>query len=63
MGELGSTKPLKRELHNVCGLKYDEYWKAVHIDKTMSQEAFDDWFKKYCAQCRWMSEVCMFGET
>lgn len=58
-----STKTPKRQLDRVCGLHYEEYWKKCNIDHTMSQEEFDAWLKKYCYQCAWMSDICMFGES
>lgn len=45
-----------------CGMHYEEYWRAVHIDHTMSQEEFNKWFMENCYQCCWMSEICMYGE-
>ena len=52
----------KTDMSSVCGMHYDEYWKAVHIDKTMSQEDFDKWLHENCCKCRNMSDICMYGE-
>ena len=28
----------KKDMSKVCGMHYEEYWDAVHIHKTMTQE-------------------------
>ncbi len=49
----------KCDMSATCGMRYDEYWWATNIYKTMSQEDFDRWLHDNCFQCRYMSEVCM----
>lgn len=52
----------KWDMSTSCGLMYDKYWADTHVHHTMSEEYFKKWFMENCARCKWMSEVCMFGE-
>ena len=52
----------KQSKYPECELKYQEYWMATHVDYTMTQEDFDDWLNEYCYKCKYMSEICMYGE-
>lgn len=54
-------KPLK-DLSQECGMHYAEYWMAVHVCHTMTEDEFHKWFSNYCAQCTNMCEICMAGE-
>ena len=49
----------KKDMSKVCGMHYEEYWDAVHIHKTMTQEDFDKWLYNNCDQCTFMSDICM----
>lgn len=51
-----------KDMSKECGMHYEEYWAAVHIHGTMTQEAFDAWFNEHCCQCTKMYEICMAGE-
>lgn len=48
-----------RDMSSACGMHYEKYWHAVHVEKTMSQEDFDKWLRGNCYQCKHMSEICM----
>lgn len=48
-----------KDMSSVCGMHYEEFWRAFHIDRTMSQEEFDEWFDTNCGRCTYMNEVCM----
>lgn len=50
------------DMSATCGMHYDEYWRAVHVDHTMSEDYFLCWFDRNCAKCTYMSEICMHGE-
>lgn len=52
----------REDMSNTCGMEYDSMWRKLNIEHTISQEEFDKWFKEHCAKCRYMSEVCMYGE-
>lgn len=32
-------------------------------DGKITEEEFQDWFSTHCAKCKYMSEVCMYGEV
>lgn len=51
----------RKDMSAACGMLYDEYWRAVHIDKTMTQEDFDKWLLEHCYNCCYMSDICMKG--
>lgn len=49
----------ERDMSAVCGMHYEEYWRATHTLRTMSQEDFDRWLMANCYKCRHMSDICM----
>jgi hypothetical protein len=52
----------KQDMSKTCGFKHNEYISAVHVTHTMSAEDWDKWYSKNCANCKYMSEICMYGE-
>ena len=52
----------KCDMSAVCGMHYDQYWSDTHVKHTMSEDYFLCWFDRNCAQCTYMSDVCMHGE-
>lgn len=52
----------KMNMSSTCGFKYEEYWRKTHMDQTMSQEDLDNYIDENCAKCRYMSDICMYGE-
>ena len=49
----------KKDMSPACEMRYEEYWAAVHIQKTMTQEDFDKWLRDNCCLCKFMNEICM----
>ena len=58
----GGSSMNKQSKYPECELKYQEYWMATNVYETMAQEDFDDWLNEYCYKCKYMSEICMYGE-
>ena len=53
----------KKDMSGTCGQHYDKYWDDTNIHHTMTPEAFEAWLRENCYKCRWMSDICMFGES
>ena len=52
----------KKDMSNECGFHYDEYWIKANQNHTMSHEEWTQWYNAYCGQCKYMCEICMYGE-
>lgn len=53
----------KQDMSKMCNFKYEENWIKANHDKTMEQEEWDKWFSEYCGKCKYMCEICMYGEN
>jgi hypothetical protein len=52
----------KLDMSDTCGQNYESNWYSAHVTRTLSQEKWQKWYSEYCANCKYMCEVCMFGE-
>lgn len=46
-----------------CNFKYSEYHVRANILNTMNKEEWEKWFSENCNKCKYMCEVCMYGEV
>lgn len=53
----------KKDNSNTCDFKYGEYWYKANHEKTMSQEEWLNWYDAHCQNCKYMCEICMYGEV
>lgn len=52
----------KEDMSEYCDFKYNEYWLAANHLHTMSQDEWNKWFDERCGKCKYMCEICMYGE-
>jgi len=52
----------KADMSGTCGFGYQEFWMAANHYKTMSQTDWINWLDDYCYKCKYMNEICMYGE-
>lgn len=52
----------KVDMTGKCGFKYEEFWYNANKSKTMTQEDWKKWYNEHCGKCKYMSEICMYGE-
>lgn len=50
------------DMHDRCGFKYDEYWFKTNITHEIRTEEFNKWHDSHCGRCKYMCEICMYGE-
>lgn len=51
----------KQDMSKTCGLGYQEMvLKKSRND--ISQGEFTNWYNEHCANCKYMCEICMYGE-
>lgn len=61
-GGIGSTsKPQKFDMSKKCGLEYFNKWNQMNKGQ-ITYEEFINWFNMNCEKCKYMSEICMYGE-
>ena len=53
----------KEDMSEYCDFKYNEYWLAANQLHTMPQDEWNQWFDEHCGKCKYMCEICMYGET
>lgn len=53
---------MEKKIPKDCGLRYFEMFGKFYRGE-ISQKEFDDWYDKYCQNCYYMHEVCMFGDV
>lgn len=50
------------DMHDICGFKYNEYWLKTNITHEIKTEEFNKWYDSHCGKCKYMCEICMYGE-
>lgn len=44
-----------------CKLAYFDMC-IKRLNQEITEEEFQDWFNRYCLNCLYMCEICMYGE-
>lgn len=52
----------KTDMSGTCDFKYREYWLDANYFHTMTPDKWKEWFNEHCGKCKYMCEVCMYGE-
>ena len=58
----GRSIPEKCDMSGTCGFKYDEDWMQANHYHTMPQDEWDKWYWEHCGKCKYMCEICMYGD-
>jgi hypothetical protein len=53
---------LDKDMSETCGMHYFEYEAAAKVDHTMPVSEFKQYYNEHCADCKYMCEICMYGE-
>lgn len=52
---------MKQDMSYDCELAYFTMF-LKRDNKEITEEEFQEWFKKHCENCCYMYEICMYGE-
>ena len=52
---------IKKDMRFQCQGLYEELWYKYHVEHTVSEEDFYNWYNNNCKKCIFMNEVCMDG--
>lgn len=52
---------MKIDMSKKCGFKYYEYRK-LKSENALSQDEWNNWYNNNCGKCKYMWEICMYGE-
>ena len=52
---------MKIDMSKKCGFKYYEYRK-LKSENALSQDEWNNWYNNNCGKCKYMCEICMYGE-
>ena len=52
----------KQDMSKICNFEYNENWVKANCDETMAEEEWNKWYSEHCEKCKYMSEICMYGE-
>lgn len=52
---------MKIDMSKKCGFKYYEYRK-LKAENALSQDEWNNWYGNNCSKCKYMCEICMYGE-
>lgn len=50
------------DMHDICGFKYNEYRLKASITHEIKIDEFNKWYDSHCGKCKYMCEICMYGE-
>lgn len=50
------------DMHDICEFKYNEYRLKANITHEIKIDEFNKWYDSYCGKCKYMCEICMYGE-
>ena len=53
---------MNKDMSKTCNMAYQEKWLEANVYGTLSQDEWYKWYNEHCGKCRWMNEVCMYGE-
>ena len=54
--------PEKKDMSNSCDFMYQDYWTKANVTHELTQEDWMRWYNEHCANCKYMGEICMYGE-
>lgn len=54
--------PEKKDMSNSCDFMYQDYWTKANVTHELTQEDWMQWYNEHCANCKYMCEICMYGE-
>lgn len=52
---------MKKDMRFQCQGLYEELWYKYHVEHTISEEDFYNWYNNNCDKCIFMNETCMDG--
>lgn len=50
-----------RDMSTTCGNGYFAKWDEYNAGLITAEE-FNNWYDEHCAKCKYMYEICMYGE-
>jgi hypothetical protein len=51
----------KYDMSKTCAFKNFDMWKA-HVENRITDEEYYSWYDQHCGRCKYMCEICMWGE-
>lgn len=51
----------KYDMSKTCNLKYFDMY-GMCLKHHITSEEFSSWYDQHCGQCKYMCEICMYGE-
>lgn len=57
-----SNHTYAKDMSGTCNLEYETRAKDARSKDAKKVKAWKEWFDNHCGQCKYMKEICMYGE-